>query len=64
MDQHGLVSWFIYDLAAKTAERERGGLTRRLVTRRGKNVLEVRREAGPWQLESFQANAAGWVAIT
>ena len=43
---HGLrhpcpVSWFLDDLAAKAAERERAGLTRRLVARDGDALLDL-----------------------
>jgi len=39
--QHGPVSWFLDDLAAKAAERERLGLTRRLVTRQRDGLLDL-----------------------
>src|ERR1019366_6685741 len=35
------VSWFLDDLAAKAAERERAGLTRRLVARHGDALLDL-----------------------
>jgi 8-amino-7-oxononanoate synthase len=35
------VSWFMDDLAAKATERERAGLTRRLVTRTGEDLLDL-----------------------
>jgi len=35
------VSWFLDDLTAKAAERERAGLTRRLVTRSGDDLLDL-----------------------
>jgi 8-amino-7-oxononanoate synthase len=39
--QHGLVSWFLDDLAVKAAERERAGLTRRLVARQSDDLLDL-----------------------
>src|ERR1035437_7517315 len=35
------MSWFLDDLAAKAAERERAGLTRRLATRDGDALLDL-----------------------
>jgi len=35
------VSWFLNDLAAKAAEREDAGLTRRLVVRQGARLLDL-----------------------
>ena len=35
------VSWFLDDLAAKAAERERLGLTRRLAARQGDDLLDL-----------------------
>ena len=35
------MSWFLDDLAAKAAERERAGLTRHLVTRVGDALLDL-----------------------
>ena len=35
------MSWFLEDLAAKAAERERAGLTRRLVARHGDGLLDL-----------------------
>jgi len=41
MGQHGFVNWFLDDLAAKAAERERLGLTRRLVARQNEDLLDL-----------------------